>query len=360
MLLVFVLMAGFYGLGAFMGVPKAQRWALIGVLLAAVLGILVVFPQGHPLRAFFGGTPAPYLLLIGAGAVVFAYRTFLAGLKSRAVKGAVEQVPAPSGSFSASELDRYARHIILREVGGPGQKKLKAARVLVLGAGGLGSPVLQYLAAAGVGTIGVIDDDAVENANLQRQIIHRDQDIGMPKVFSAEAAMLLQNPYITVRPYHRRLTSEIAHDLFSDYDVIVDGTDNFETRYLANRVAAELGKPLISGALSQWEGQLSVFDPAHGTPCYQCIFPSAPADGLAPSCAEAGVIGPLPGVVGAMMAQEVIKLITGAGTTLRGEMLIYDGLYGETRKLSLRKRTDCPVCEHLCGQVSGQGAAPAQ
>jgi molybdopterin/thiamine biosynthesis adenylyltransferase len=201
-----------------------------------------------------------------------------------------------------------------------------------------------YLAAAGVGTIGVIDDDEVENANLQRQVIHRDADIGMAKVFSAQAAMEAQNPFVTVQPYHRRLSDENASELFAEYDLILDGTDNFGTRYLANRIAVEQGKPLISGALSQWEGQLSVFDPANGAPCYQCIFPEAPADGLAPSCAEAGVVGPLPGVVGSMMALEAIKLITGAGAALRGEMLIYDGLYGESRKIGLQRRSDCPVC----------------
>lgn len=249
--------------------------------------------------------------------------------------------------MTPDELDRYARHIVLREIGGPGQKALRDAKVLVIGAGGLGAPALQYLAAAGVGTIGVIDDDVVENANLQRQVIHRDQDIDMPKVFSAQAAMVAQNPYVEVRPYHRRLTEEVAADLVSDYDLVLDGTDNFETRYLANRVAVAQGKPLVSGALSQWEGQISVFDPASGAPCYQCLFPEAPAAGLAPSCAEAGVIGPLPGVIGAMMAVEAIKLITGAGQPLREEMLIYDALWGETRKIAVKKRPDCPICGHV-------------
>ncbi|MCL4134573.1 UNVERIFIED_CONTAM: hypothetical protein GTU68_046612 [Idotea baltica] len=169
---------------------------------------------------------------------------------------------------------------------------MKQARVLVIGAGGLGAPALQYLAAAGIGTIGVIDDDIVENANLQRQVIHRDADIGMPKVFSAQQAMVAQNPSVIVRPYHRRLTQEIAAELFADYDLILDGTDNFETRYLANATAVATGKPLISGALSQWEGQLSVFDPAHSGPCYECIFPEAPAPVLRVLC-RAGLIGPL-------------------------------------------------------------------
>jgi molybdopterin/thiamine biosynthesis adenylyltransferase len=244
-------------------------------------------------------------------------------------------------------LDRYARHIVLREIGGPGQKALKEAKVLVIGAGGLGSPALMYLAAAGVGTIGVIDDDVVDNSNLQRQVIHRDSDIGFPKVRSAMQAMTAQNPYVEVRPYQRRLTPEIAEGLFADYDLILDGTDNFDARYLANETCVALGKPLISGALSQWEGQVSVFAPHLGTPCYQCIFPEVPAPGLAPSCAEAGVVGPLPGVVGSMMAVEAVKLISGAGQALLGDMLIYDALWGETRKIAINPREDCPICQKI-------------
>jgi molybdopterin/thiamine biosynthesis adenylyltransferase len=345
MLLFLTISGGMYGLGAAMGAPKAQRWALIFVLFVAVVGILLVFPEDHALRSAFGGNAEPYLLLGGFAALVLIYRAILLRLRARVDTGSQTQEPQ-KGSFSATELDRYARHIVLREIGGPGQKKLKNAKVLVIGAGGLGAPALQYLAAAGVGLIGVIDDDTVENANLQRQVIHRDEDIGLPKVFSAQNAMLAQNPHIEVRPYHRRLTEQIASELFEEYDVILDGTDNFETRYLVNKTATRVGQPLISGALSQWEGQLSVFDPKSGTPCYQCIFPGAPAPELAPSCAEAGVIGPLPGVVGAMMAQEAIKLITGAGSVLRSEMLIYDGLYGETRKMTLKPRADCPICSH--------------
>lgn len=321
--------------------PQRTRIIMIGALFAVVMLVQIVLPDGHPLRGATGESPVLWLLIAAFVAVVLLYRRGLQTLRRRATKK-VEPVNTPT--FSETELNRYARHIVLHEIGGPGQKRLKQARVLVIGAGGLGAPALQYLAAAGVGTIGVIDDDEVENANLQRQVIHRDADIGMPKVFSAQAAMQAQNPFVTVQPYHRRLTDEIANDLFADYDLILDGTDNFKTRYLANEVAVKLGKPLISGALSQWEGQLSVFDPANGAPCYQCIFPEAPADGLAPSCAEAGVVGPLPGVIGSMMALEAIKLITGAGASLRGEMLIYDGLYGESRKIGLQKREDCPVC----------------
>ncbi|WP_271948361.1 HesA/MoeB/ThiF family protein [Ruegeria faecimaris] len=344
MLLVLIIAAALWGLGYLAGVSRNARMISVGVLLLGVISAQLVLPLGNPLRQATGGSAATWLILVGTGVLVLIYGRGLKALRKRAAPASNKEPAMPSDKFSETELDRYARHIVLREIGGPGQKKMKQARVLVIGAGGLGAPALQYLAAAGVGTIGVIDDDEVENANLQRQVIHLDADIGMPKVFSAQQAMLAQNPNVVVLPYHRRLTEEVATELFSDFDVILDGTDNFDTRYLANRTAVALGKPLISGALSQWEGQLSVFDPANDAPCYQCIFPEAPAPGLAPSCAEAGVIGPLPGVVGSMMAVEAIKVITGAGLALRGEMLIYDALYGESRKITLPRRADCPVC----------------
>jgi molybdopterin/thiamine biosynthesis adenylyltransferase len=233
---------------------------------------------------------------------------------------------------------------------------LKEAKVLVIGAGGLGSPALQYLTAAGVGTIGVIDDDHVDNTNLQRQVIHLDENIGLSKVFSAQAAMEAQNPFVTVRPYDRRLTEDIAAELFADYDLVLDGSDSFATRDLVNRTCVALGLPLISAAITQWEGQISLFDPARGAPCYACVFPNEPADGLAPSCAEAGVIGPLPGVLGSMMAVEAIKQITGAGETLAGAMLIYDGLYGETRRIAVTRNSDCPVCSQT-GETHDKSAA---
>lgn len=343
MLRVLFLAALIWWGGRFVQLPRHIRIALLVLLFAAVLVIQLTLPAGNPLREGTGGSATAWLLLGGAAVLAASYARVVAYLKSRA-QPQETTTSQPVGAFSDVELDRYARHIVLREIGGAGQKKLKQAKVLVVGAGGLGAPALQYLAAAGVGTIGVIDDDVVDNANLQRQVIHRDEDIGKPKVFSAEAAMRAQNPHVEIRPYNRRLSDDIAAELFAEYDLILDGTDNFETRYLANRHAVALGKPLISGALSQWEGQISLFHPAKGGPCYQCIFPEAPAAGLAPSCAEAGVIGPLPGVIGAMMAQEAIKQITGAGSVLRGEMLIYDGLYGETRKIRLSARPDCPIC----------------
>lgn len=340
MIFVLIALVAIWGLGALFKVPSSRSWVLTAILLAAVLSAHAVLPPTHPIPRIFGGTFAGWATLVGALLVIAGYSRGVKSLKTRAKP--VDA--APDGPFSDTELDRYARHIVLREIGGPGQKALKDATVLVIGAGGLGSPALLYLAAAGVGTVGVIDDDTVDNSNLQRQVIHTDARIGMPKVFSAEAMMVAQNPYVTVRPYNRRLTEDIAAELFADYDLILEGSDNFETRYLVNRVAAKLGKPVIGAALTQWEGQISTWDPARGGPCYECVFPEAPAPGLAPSCAEAGVVGPLPGVVGAMLAVEAVKEITGAGEGLRGRMLIYDALYADTRIIKLKRRNDCPVC----------------
>ncbi|MDF1727782.1 MAG: molybdopterin-synthase adenylyltransferase MoeB [Sulfitobacter sp.] len=345
MILVLIMAAAIWFGGGLMGAPRDVRLILLGLLYIAVLGIQFALPQGTPLRENTGGSPALWLILGGFVALFLGYRGLLRTLRNRAGGTVAEETRTPApGKMTETELNRYARHIVLREIGGPGQKALREARVLVVGAGGLGAPALQYLGAAGVGTLGVIDDDLVENANLQRQVIHDDERIGMAKVFSAQARLEAQNPHITIRPYNRRLTEDIAEDLIADYDIVLDGTDNFETRYLVNRICAARGVPLVSGALSQWEGQLSIFDPAQGAPCYQCIFPAAPAPHLAPSCAEAGVLGPLPGVVGAMMAVEAVKLLTGAGNPLRGQMLIYDALYGETRTIVLSPRADCPVC----------------
>ncbi|MCG6902461.1 MAG: molybdopterin-synthase adenylyltransferase MoeB [Rhodobacter sp.] len=331
-------------LGGKFAVSSRARWASLGALYGLVLGLLVLLPADHPLAVALGGTAGEWLVFGALGLAIYAYRHVLGKLKARAQPLAE---PVRPGAYQATELERYARHIMLREIGGPGQKKLKAARVLVVGAGGLGSPALMYLAAAGVGTIGVIDDDVVEATNLQRQIAHTDARIGMPKVFSAEAAMKAVNPCVTVRPYHRRLAADMAADLLADYDIVLDGTDNFSTRYLVNATCVAAGKPLVSGALTQWEGQISVFDPASGAPCYQCVFPEAPADGLAPTCAEAGVLGPLPGVIGAMMAVEAVKVIVGAGEPLLGRMMIYDALYGESRNIRVQRRPGCETCGRL-------------
>ncbi|MGB1209292.1 MAG: HesA/MoeB/ThiF family protein [Paracoccaceae bacterium] len=359
MMLVFGLAVLIWAGGRLLGGSVTLRLRLLAGLYAVVLGLTFVLPLGHPLRVALGGDAVIWAVLGGVVALVLGYRAVLRVLRDKAKVKAEADVAAehtpPPGQMSDSELTRYARHIVMREIGGMGQKRLKAARVLVVGAGGLGAPALQYLAAAGVGTIGIVDDDVVDLGNLQRQVIHTDDRIGMAKVFSAEIALRALNPTVEVRPYQRRLSADDAEALIADYDIVLDGTDNFDTRYLVNRAAVAAGVPLVSGALSQWEGQLSVFDPKAGAPCYQCIFPAAPAAELAPSCAEAGVLGPLPGVMGAMMAVETVKLITRAGHAARGDLVIYDALWGETRKITLTPRPDCPVCG---GQPMVEDAPP--
>ncbi|MGV8952647.1 MAG: HesA/MoeB/ThiF family protein [Cypionkella sp.] len=339
MMLVFGLALALWLLGWAMGTPQRLRWGMIGALWLGVVLANLVLPEGNGVRVATGGDARVWVVLAGFAALVWGYRWGLRRLK----RGQVVEV-APQGLFSETEVGRYARHILLREIGGPGQKALKEAKVLVVGAGGLGSPALLYLAAAGVGCIGVIDDDQVEASNLQRQIIHTDQRLGMDKVQSAEMAMRALNPFIEVRPYARRLTGAIAAELVAEYDLVLDGSDNFDTRYLVNAVCVAAGKPLISAAMTQWEGQISLYDPARGAPCYACVFPERPAPGLVPTCAEAGVVAPLPGVLGSMMALEAVKRLTGAGEGLAGRLMIYDALYGETRVIKLKKRADCAVC----------------
>jgi molybdopterin/thiamine biosynthesis adenylyltransferase len=341
MLLILGIAAALWAIGALIHAPVRARLWMIGVLWGAVVAEHLLLPEGHPLRLATGERAQGWVVLGGIAAMVFGYRAVLGLLRERHGKPKVEEV---GGAFRAAELDRYSRHILLREIGGPGQRRLKDARVLVVGAGGLGSPALLYLAASGVGVIGVIDDDVVENSNLQRQIIHTDQRIGMAKVQSAATAMKALNPFIEVRPYQRRLTKEIATELVGDYDLILDGSDNFDTRELVNGACVAAGKPLIAGAITQWEGQLSLYHPARGGPCYACVFPTRPAPGLVPTCAEAGVAAPLPGVIGAMMAMEAVKHLTGAGETLSGRLMIHDALMMETRVIGLKPRPDCAVC----------------
>lgn len=342
-MILLALAAGFGVLALILRLPSRLVWIGFVCLLIAGIVVHLILPEGHALRRAAGGDWRTWALPLLIGAGVLAYRRVLVRLRARALPSAA---PAKE-TFAAAELERYARHIVLREVGGMGQKRLKQARVLVVGAGGLGSPALLYLTAAGVGTIGVVDDDEVSNSNLQRQIIHTDQSIGSPKVQSAQRSMKALNPYLTVVAHQERLGAARAADLFADYDLVLDGTDNFDTRYLVNQACVATGKPLISAAITQWEGQIGLFDPARGGPCYACVFPERPADGLAPACAEAGVIAPLPGVMGAMMALEAVKYLTGAGSVLRGALLLYDGLWAETRKIHVDRRADCPIC----GQV---------
>lgn len=346
MALVLIMAAAIWAVGWALKAPVRARLVMVGLLLLAVIGLHLLLPEGHPLRAATGGSAGPWLLLTGGAVLVLVYRQGLLALRARADRAAALRAPeAPANApFSNAELERYARHITLREIGGPGQRKLKSARVLVVGAGGLGSPALLYLAAAGVGRIGIIDHDIVDLSNLQRQIIHTDAGQGMPKVFSAQERMTALNPHVDIRPYHRALTAEIAPELFAEYDLILDGTDSFGTRDLINRAAVATGTPVVSGAISAWEGQVTLFDPAHGAPCMACVFPQAPAPGQAATCSETGVIGALPGIVGSLMAAEAIKQITGAGSLLMGRMLIFDALYAETRIITLARDPDCPVC----------------
>ncbi len=248
-----------------------------------------------------------------------------------------------AAALSNDEVLRYSRHLIMPEVGMDGQLKLKAAKVLCVGAGGLGSPLALYLAAAGVGTLGVVDFDVVDFTNLQRQIIHTTADVGRKKLDSAADKLLAINPNVNIVKFDTRLSSANALELFRDFDMIVDGTDNFPTRYLVNDACVLTGKPNVYGSIFRFEGQVSIFATKEG-PCYRCLYPEPPPPGLVPSCAEGGVLGILPGLVGVMQATEAIKLILGAGEPLIGRLLLVDALAMRFRELKLRKNPDCPAC----------------
>ena len=254
-----------------------------------------------------------------------------------------------SKPLDADEIARYQRHIVLPEIGGAGQQRLKAARVLVIGAGGLGAPVLQYLAAAGVGTIGIVDDDIVSLSNLQRQVIHDTDTIGRPKTQSSADAIVRLNPHVAVVAFNERLTADNAARLLSDFDILVDGSDNFATRYAAADAAETARLPLVTGAVGRFDGSVTVLKPwedgPDGTrnPGYRDLFPSPPPAGVVPSCAEAGIVGALTGVIGTLMAMEVIKLVTGAGEPLVGRLLLYDGLAARFDTLRYARRRNRPV-----------------
>jgi molybdopterin/thiamine biosynthesis adenylyltransferase/rhodanese-related sulfurtransferase len=270
--------------------------------------------------------------------------------------------------LSQEEIRRYSRHLIMPEVALEGQKKLKAARVLTIGAGGLGSPLAMYLAAAGVGTIGVVDFDVVDESNLQRQIIHGTSDLGRPKLQSAKEKLEDINPNVKVETFEEALSSENALDIFRDFDIIVDGTDNFPTRYLVNDACVLTGKPNVYGSIFRFEGQASVFWAEEG-PCYRCLYPEPPPPGLVPSCAEGGVLGILPGAIGTIQATETVKLILGIGEPLIGRLLLYDALGMRFREMKLRKDPNCPICgenptvtelidyQEFCGIPQAQAAA---
>jgi adenylyltransferase/sulfurtransferase len=251
--------------------------------------------------------------------------------------------PAALPQLSNDEIGRYSRHLLLPEVGLEGQQKLKAAKVLCVGTGGLGSPLAFYLAAAGIGTLGLVDFDVVDESNLQRQIIHSTADVGRPKIDSAAEKLKALNPYLNVVKHETMLTSANALEIIRDYDIVADGTDNFPTRYLVNDACVLMGKPNAYGSIFRFEGQASVFATKEG-PCYRCLYPEPPPPGLVPSCAEGGVLGILPGLVGVIQATEVIKFILGKGEPLIGRLLLVDSLNMHFRELKLRKNPDCPVC----------------
>ncbi len=256
-------------------------------------------------------------------------------------------IPSISGgaaTLSPQEMARYDRHIILPDVGLEGQEKLKRAKVLMVGTGGLGSPLGLYLAAAGVGKLGIVDFDVVDESNLQRQIIHGTKDVGRPKIDSARDRLRDVNPHVEIVGYETALVADNALEILKDYDVVVDGTDNFATRYLVNDACVLLGKPNVYGSIFRFEGQVSVFHPAGGGPCYRCLYPEPPPPGLVPSCAEGGVFGVLPGVVGTLQATETIKLILGTGRPLIGRLLVFNALDMKFRELKLRPNPDCPLC----------------
>jgi sulfur-carrier protein adenylyltransferase/sulfurtransferase len=269
----------------------------------------------------------------------------------------------PAADLTVDEVKRYSRHLIIPEIGMTGQKRLKNAKVLCVGAGGLGSPALLYLAAAGVGTLGVIDFDIVDESNLQRQVIHGQSDIGRPKAESARDSIVEINPYVNVVLYEEALSTENALEIFSQFDLIVDGTDNFATRYLVNDACVLLGKPYVWGSIFRFDGQASVFWAEHG-PCYRCLYPDPPPPGMVPSCAEGGVLGVLCASIGSIQVNEAIKLITGVGDSLAGRLMIYDALEMNYRTVRVRKDPECVICgknptitelidyEAFCGVVS--------
>ncbi|HWB86267.1 MAG TPA: molybdopterin-synthase adenylyltransferase MoeB [Bryobacteraceae bacterium] len=273
--------------------------------------------------------------------------------------------------LSKDEILRYSRHLIIPEVGMEGQQKLKAAKVLLVGAGGLGAPLGLYLAAAGVGRLGIVDFDVVDFTNLQRQVIHHTQDVGRKKLDSAAEKMLAINPHVQIVRHEVALSSDNALDILKDYDIIIDGTDNFPTRYLVNDACVLLGKPNVYGSIFRFEGQATVFA-YEGGPCYRCLYPEPPPPGLVPSCAEGGVLGILPGTIGLIQATEAVKLILGIGEPLVGRLLLYDALGMRFRELKLRKNPECPVCgenrtitklidyHQFCGVPNPQKPAPAQ
>ncbi|MBI4198856.1 MAG: molybdopterin-synthase adenylyltransferase MoeB [Chloroflexi bacterium] len=281
---------------------------------------------------------------MGRGVFCWPERPLEANVQVAKLKGSQESSAGlkPATVFTPEQARRYSRHIIMPQIGGRGQRKLLEAKVLLIGAGGLGSPAALYLAAAGIGTLGIVDFDKVDLTNLQRQILHHTHDVGRPKVQSATETINDINPDVRVVQHAVRLSSENALEVLSPYDVIVDGSDNFPTRYLVNDACVLLGKPYVHGSIFLFEGQASTFLPGQG--CYRCLYPNPPPPGMVPNCAEAGVLGVLPGIVGSILAVETMKLVLGLGDTLTGRLLLFDALGMEFRQVKIRRNSDCPVC----------------
>jgi len=335
------------------GIPEMDQMARIGNHLFVTVQRLDRFN-------FFTPTGTSYVAVIDIATDAFVDTDGIAPGTQPVTLGLVETVESLIGGFNGwknagygfsiprilneDQRHRYSRHTIMPEVGEEGQLKLLDAKVLLIGAGGLGSPAAIYLAAAGVGTIGLVDFDVVDTSNLQRQIIHRLEDVDRPKVESAARAIAQLNPDVKVVGHQTQITSENAFDIIGQYDLVINGSDNFPTRYLVNDACVLLGKPLVDGSIFRFEGQVTVYDTAHDGPCYRCLYPDPPPPGEVPSCAEGGVLGVLPGIIGSVQALEAIKLILGVGDPLIGRLMLYDALDGEFRQVKVAKNQECPVC----------------
>lgn len=337
----------FYIFGTALRIAPRNRLMLIAALCLLAEALRWLWPLGG-LTEFMGGRPGYWaalgvVLLIGT-----LYHRLLSRLRTMSAQPTAQKVE--NAAFGAAELERYSRHIIVREIGGTGQMRLKTARALVVGAGGIGAPVLSYLASSGVGQITVIDHDHVSQSNLQRQILFGEADVGAAKVTRAAAMLRKQNPHVTITPIEAAVSAQNVDALVAAHDVVIDGCDSFTTRHLVNAACVRAKKPLVFGAIGPWEGQVSVFDAQKG-PCYACAFPASLGEGAEQqSCAADGVLAPLPGVIGAMMAAEAVKIITQAGRPLIGRMIMMDALGGSTQSLKLPKNPKCAICKSRAEQ----------
>ena len=342
MLLILLIATIFIGVLAFLGVRKKIIFTTVLTAYISIFLIIFFLPENTPVRLVLGVSFSEWISLSFIFLIILGYVIVLKKIKISNM--AKYSSNSSKNDMTEVEIERYARHLVLKDIGGQGQQRLRNAKVLVIGAGGLGNPVSMYLAGAGVGSIGIIDNDFVSLSNLQRQILYREHDVGKSKVFATQKNILEINPHVEIKPYNRLLDSGNAQKLISEYDIIIDGSDNLKTRYLVNFACVKEKKPLISGAISQWEGQVSLFDPNKNYPCYSCIFPESDKDNLTRSCADVGVLSSLPGVIGSLMAVEAIKEITGVGDSLRGQLFLYDAMSCKTRKIETERNKNCKVC----------------